>query len=502
MKNNYNYKLRIVLLTLVCVAYGIYQSISQTITAKLVAGYTTRLFVIFLVLQIVFVFLWVSQRIACKSTNLFISAKTQIEYYDRIFNSSIAEINKTSVGTITDIAAKISQLKADMIVTAIASLQVFLPFIVMIINLREHIVALIITIVAMSISGVMFYFGNKILKYDDKESKYRSVFSSVAVDSFINIKTVKYCDKKEFIMDKLLSSQKDFIKYSVSITKRVWEGLATSVAIVATVVNVYLFKDDIETLAYLIVSEWLIYNTIDRAVTIIDCLVQKRVNEAKLKTLDGTDNNNKIDMPKSIKVYGEFGYDSKNKFAVEEFYIKRCERYLVTGESGQGKSSFANLLVGAMPIADFHSNISTFYVYQESDLLNDTLRNNVTFGDSSISDEEIIKVIEDLKMEKWFHNEADKGLDTIVGERGNVLSSGLKQRVNILRVVFEMRRHPNKLFILDEITSNLDEVTKEAAIKVLDRECHSTLVVISHNEGFDKVIDNHIVVEDHIVKLL
>lgn len=500
MKNNY--KFRILILTIICITYGVYQSISQTITAKLVAGYTNRLFGVFVILQIVFVILWVAQRIACKSTNLFIFAKTQIEYYNRIFNSNIAEINKTSVGTITDVAAKISQLKADMIVTSIASLQVFLPFVLVIINLREHVIALVVTIVAMSISATMFYFGNSLLKYDDKESKYRSEFSSIAVDSFMNIKTIKYCDKREFIMDKLLSSQRNFMKYSVSISKRVWEGLATSVALVATVVNIFLFKEDIETLAYLVVSEWLIYNTIDRAVSIIDNIVQIRVNKKKLKTLDGSDNATKTDMPKSILVYGKFGYNEKNMFNIEQFLINRCERYLVTGESGQGKSSFANLLVGAMPIADMKSNVETFYVYQESDLLNDSLRNNITFGDKTISDEEIINLIKYLRMDKWFYNETKDGLDTIVGERGCTLSSGLKQRVNILRTVFEMRRHPNKLFILDEITSNLDEITKEAAIRVLDRECHSTLVVISHNEGFDKVINNHIVVEDHTVKLL
>lgn len=500
MKNSY--RIRIIILILICVIYGIYQSFSQTITAKLVAGYTDKLFVTFVSLQVVFIILWTCQRISCKSTYMFIDAKSKVDYYEKIFNSKVSSINKTTVGTITDVVSKISVLKAEMIVTSIANLQVILPFLVMVYNLRCHLMALLVTVCAMSISALMHYFGNALLKYEDNESKYRAAFSSIAVDSFNNIKTIKYCNKKEFIMDKLLSSQKDYVKYSVSITKRVWEGLATAVAISATVVNVFSFRDNMEVLAYLMVSEWIVYNVIDRVVTIIDDLVQLRVNSKKLKELDGSDNAIKIDMPKSIHVYGDFGYKESSMFQIEDFYIRRCERYLVTGESGQGKSSFANLIVGAMPIADMQNpNVDTFYVYQETDCLNDTLRNNITFGDTSITDDEIEVLIKDLRMDNWFYSLKD-GLDTLVGERGCTLSSGLKQRVNILRTVFEMRRHPNKMFILDEITSNLDEVTKQAAINVLDRECHSTLIVISHNEGFDKVIDNHIVVEDHTVKLL
>ena len=71
----------------------------------------------------------------------------------------------------------------------------------------------------------------------------------------------------------------------------------------------------------------------------------------------------------------------------------------------------------------------------------------------------------------------------------------------IIRTALEMRRHPNKLFILDEITSNLDSETRDLAIDLIDRECHSTLIIISHNEGFDKICSHNIHVADHKIIL-
>ena len=103
-------------------------------------------------------------------------------------------------------------------------------------------------------------------------------------------------------------------------------------------------------------------------------------------------------------------------------------------------------------------------------------------------------------MLKWYKT-LDEGLDTIVGEKGNKLSSGLKQSINLIRAIVEMRRRPNKLYILDEITSNMDDDSRHRAIDLIDRECHSTLVVISHNEGFDKITGHHIFVKDHKIIL-
>jgi ABC-type lipoprotein export system ATPase subunit len=55
------------------------------------------------------------------------------------------------------------------------------------------------------------------------------------------------------------------------------------------------------------------------------------------------------------------------------------------------------------------------------------------------------------------------------------------------------------VFLLDEITSNLDTKTRKLAIKLIDEECRSTLLVVSHNSGFESIVDHNVKVNNHTV---
>jgi ABC-type bacteriocin/lantibiotic exporter with double-glycine peptidase domain len=105
-------------------------------------------------------------------------------------------------------------------------------------------------------------------------------------------------------------------------------------------------------------------------------------------------------------------------------------------------------------------------------------------------------------MTAWFKKLKD-GFNTMIGERGCKLSSGQKQRINIIRMILMMRYHSDKLFIMDEITSNLDDGTRELAVELFDKEFSNTgmtVVCISHNDGFDRICDRKIRVENHEFK--
>lgn len=137
-------------------------------------------------------------------------------------------------------------------------------------------------------------------------------------------------------------------------------------------------------------------------------------------------------------------------------------------------------------------------MYQESELLDMSLRDNILFGSNRHSDEEVTELMNILGLGKWLNDELENGLDTVVGERGAKASSGQKQRINIIRTILKMREADyDTLIILDEPTSNLDDETEAEAIKLIDEECHNTLLVITHRPAIEAICEHHIHVEGH-----
>ena len=141
------------------------------------------------------------------------------------------------------------------------------------------------------------------------------------------------------------------------------------------------------------------------------------------------------------------------------------------GESGTGKSTILNLLIGFIPPTDgkilidrinlvnldmteYRKQIAV--VPQNTLLFSGTIRENITYGLEQISDEEIWDVIHEVGLEDLLDKMPD-GLDTPLGEHGDRLSGGQKQRISIARALI---RKP-KIIIFDEATSALDSVSEK-----------------------------------------
>ena len=177
---------------------------------------------------------------------------------------------------------------------------------------------------------------------------------------------------------------------------------------------------------------------------------------------------------------------------------------LVVGPSGVGKSTFGRLASGIdVPdsgkvtidgenIADFDPNdvrTRVSYVPQEPYLFSGSLRENLTLGDSSATDEMIERALRisaaDRLVEQLPH-----GLDTQVGERGAALSGGQRQRVAIARALV---RRP-KVIILDEPTSALDAAAQARMAQELQvLKSEATLIIITHSPDLfvdpDQIVD-------------
>src|SRR5699024_185646 len=148
------------------------------------------------------------------------------------------------------------------------------------------------------------------------------------------------------------------------------------------------------------------------------------------------------------------------------FVAKPGETVALVGRSGSGKSTIASLIprfyevdageilldghsITEYPLADLRSNIAM--VTKTVVLFNNTVRNNIAYGElSDASDEDIIQAAKDAFA--WdFIQELEYGLDTHVGQDGTQLSGGQRQRIAIARALLK----DAPILILDEATSAL-----------------------------------------------
>ena len=169
--------------------------------------------------------------------------------------------------------------------------------------------------------------------------------------------------------------------------------------------------------------------------------------------------------------------------------IKKGEFIGVVGETGSGKSTLVDMILGLLkptsgeitidnifsPFSEsWHQKIG--YVPQTTYLTDNTIEENISFGDSPINDVKLNKAIDESQL-RCFIEQLPDGLQTIVGERGLRLSGGERQRIAIARALY---RDPEVL-IFDEATSALDMDTESRLMETIYQVCtNRTVIMIAH----------------------
>jgi len=200
-----------------------------------------------------------------------------------------------------------------------------------------------------------------------------------------------------------------------------------------------------------------------------------------------------------------FEYSDADERVLDEvsFTIKKGEIVALVGPSGSGKSTIADLIPrffdvskGALRIDGKNVRKISFsslrgsmgIVTQEVILFNDTIRKNIAYGQSDVTEEAIQKAAKAANALEFIEQSPD-GFDTLIGERGVNLSGGQKQRLAIARAL--LKNPP--ILILDEATSALDtesEKMVQKAIEVLMKD--RTVLVIAHRlstvQNADKIV--------------
>ena len=204
--------------------------------------------------------------------------------------------------------------------------------------------------------------------------------------------------------------------------------------------------------------------------------------------------------------YGDNG-DEREVLSGINLHVPAGELLAIVGSSGSGKTTLVHLIprffdvTGGAILIDGHDvrdvtlqslRSQIGIVTQETILFNDTVRNNIAYGQPNVSQEKVLQAAHAALAHDFIMN-MPEGYDTMIGERGFRLSGGERQRISIARAL--LKNAP--VLILDEATSALDtesEALVQAALQNL--MANRTVFVIAHRLSTVRRADRIVVLEN------
>ena len=259
-------------------------------------------------------------------------------------------------------------------------------------------------------------------------------------------------------------------------------------------------------------------------------LITTQVNIERLSKLLET-KSDVVDSPEVVEKYGDcfnpkrenwepikgdiefddvsFKYPDGDEYILEHFSlnIPFGTNIAIVGETGAGKSTLVNLIcrfyepTSGRVLIDgrdarersqlwLHSAIG--YVLQTPHLFSGTVRENLLYGNPNATDEDIRRAL-DLVSAQGVVDKLENGLDTDVGEGGDMLSTGEKQLLSFARAILADPR----ILVLDEATASVDTITEQKIQSAIDTIIHGrTSIVIAHRLSTVRNADLILVVDD------
>ena len=206
-----------------------------------------------------------------------------------------------------------------------------------------------------------------------------------------------------------------------------------------------------------------------------------------------------------------FSYAENNILNNINLKIESGKKTAFVGLSGSGKSTLVNLLlrfydnytgnikidnldIKSLSLFDLRENISL--ITQETLLFNESILDNIRYGDMSCDDKKI-KEIANLSGVNKFADELPDKLNTIVGESGIKLSGGQRQRIAIARAL--VKNAP--ILVMDEATSSLDNLTEREIQNALDELMKDkTTIIIAHRLSTIQNADIIFTIENGVIE--
>ncbi len=203
-----------------------------------------------------------------------------------------------------------------------------------------------------------------------------------------------------------------------------------------------------------------------------------------------------------------FEYEENNPILHNiNFNVEKGKMIALVGNSGGGKSTIVNLIprfydiksgsikfdgvdIRNFTLKSLRAHVSE--VFQDNFLFSGTIKDNILMGKPDATEAELDAVIRGAHLDEFLHT-LEKGVDSVIGERGTTLSGGQRQRVAIARAMIK----DAPIIILDEATSALDNKSEAIVQKALENLMKGkTVFVIAHRLSTIKNADTIIVIND------
>ncbi|MGP1612526.1 MAG: ABC transporter ATP-binding protein [Catonella sp.] len=284
------------------------------------------------------------------------------------------------------------------------------------------------------------------------------------------------------------------------------------VAIIGLALHRYIIGSINETKAImLIVSSFVVFSGIEMfggMQNLKGIAVQDLESVMQLRSLEVIDEGEITELKEPFIEFKNvsFSYGDGELFNNINLTIPSRKTTAIVGFSGSGKTTLCNLisrfwdvtggevLVDGRNVKDYNYDafLANFsFVFQDVYLFDDTVRNNIKFGNTDATDEEMIEVAKKARCHEFIMN-LPNGYDTVLQEGGSNLSGGERQRISIARAMLK----PSKIVILDEATSSIDPENEKQLLQALD--CllkDKTIIVIAHKLNTVKNADQIVVLD-------
>lgn len=451
-------------------------------------------------------------------------ADKRIEIAEHLKYLPMGYFNRNSLGYITSVATNSMEALADvatrvvMMVTQGILTTIFVVLMILLFDLR---------IGGIAVLGVLLYFAiNSLLQKKSKtiaplkDSSDRKLVEKVLeyVQGIAEVKAYNLTGKKSRALNEAIDENSEAntkaemafvpIMFLQNLTAKLL-GVVVAIISVAFYLNGTM---ELLNAVVMILAAFILFGALDTAgnysalLRNVDLYVGKAQAVLNMPTMD-IDGKDIIPSSYDIDVENaEFSYDKRKIIDGVSIHIPQHTTTAIVGPSGGGKTTLCHLIsrfwdvdkgcvkLGGVDVREYSmdSLMRNFsFVFQSVYLFQDTIANNIRFGQSDAPMEKVIEASRKACCHDFIMALPD-GYDTVIGEGGASLSGGEKQRISIARAI--MKDAP--IIILDEATANVDPESEQeltAAIEALTKE--KTILMIAHRLKTVRHADNILVID-------